>query len=73
MGVDQFIYEPQLQTITGLTADQMSFKTWFNTLKMPFTSSHTRKVKLHNEAAKVIFLPQRQSTHIITGGSSSTF
>ena len=45
MGVAQLTYEPQLQTITGLTAGQehVNLLKHVNTVKMPFTSSHPVK------------------------------
>ena len=45
-GVAQLAYEPQLQTITGLTARQehVNLLKHVNTVKMPFTSSQSPSV-----------------------------
>ncbi|CAL8234035.1 unnamed protein product [Arctogadus glacialis] len=67
MGVAQLAYEPQLQTITAnsQTGICASFKTWFKTVKVPFTSSQAGSVKLRAGAKSQQGHPRPQESNIL--------
>ena len=67
MGVAQLAYEPQLQTITAnsQTGICASFKTWFKTMKVPFTSSQAGSVKLRAGAKSQQGHPRPQESNIL--------